>query len=131
MQAACYPTWAPEWPRHAGPAFAPGAIPTVDFLLHHFGAGVKKMPVKTHDRLHAARRATYSAERLFGEALPKQGFTPKRTPTRRSFSAACSRRDCTRIRRVATRYDKLAANYLAMIQLASMRLWLRAYESTA
>jgi len=34
-------------------------------------------------------------------------------------------------RRVATRYDKLAANYLAMIQLASMRLWLRVYESTA
>ncbi len=32
---------------------------------------------------------------------------------------------------VATRYDKLAANFLAMIQLASMRLWLRAYESTA
>jgi transposase len=34
-------------------------------------------------------------------------------------------------RRVATRYDKLAANFLAMIQLTSMRLWLRAYESTA
>ena len=33
--------------------------------------------------------------------------------------------------RVATRYDKLAANFLAMVQLASMRLWLRAYESTA
>ena len=28
-------------------------------------------------------------------------------------------------RRVATRYDKLAANYLAFIQLASIRLWLR------
>src|ERR1700740_312151 len=27
-------------------------------------------------------------------------------------------------RRVATRYDKLAANYLAFIQLASIRLWL-------
>ena len=26
----------------------------------------------------------------------------------------------------ATRYDKLAANYLAFIQLASIRLWLRA-----
>jgi transposase len=25
----------------------------------------------------------------------------------------------------ATRYDKLAANYLAFIQLASIRLWLR------
>ncbi len=34
-------------------------------------------------------------------------------------------------RRVATRYDKLADNFLAMVQLASMRLWLRAYESTA
>ena len=28
-------------------------------------------------------------------------------------------------RRVATRYDKLAATYLAFIQLASIRLWLR------
>jgi transposase len=28
-------------------------------------------------------------------------------------------------RRVATRYDKLAANYLAFIHLASIRLWLR------
>jgi hypothetical protein len=32
---------------------------------------------------------------------------------------------------VATRYDKLAANFLAMVQLASMRLWMRACESTA
>lgn len=35
-----------------------------------------------------------------------------------------------RWRRVATRYDKLAANYLAFIQLASIRLWLRVNEST-
>ena len=34
-------------------------------------------------------------------------------------------------RRVATRYDKLAANYLAFIQLASIRLWLRVNEATA
>jgi hypothetical protein len=34
-------------------------------------------------------------------------------------------------RRVATRYDELAANFLAMVPLASMRLWLRAYESAA
>jgi transposase len=31
----------------------------------------------------------------------------------------------------ATRYDKLAANYLAFIQVASIRLWLRVYEFTA
>jgi transposase len=29
-------------------------------------------------------------------------------------------------RRVATRYDKLAANYLAFIKLASILIWLRA-----
>ncbi|HEX9904747.1 MAG TPA: IS5 family transposase [Propylenella sp.] len=33
-------------------------------------------------------------------------------------------------RRVATRYDKLAANYLAFVKLASIRLWLRVYEFT-
>jgi len=33
-------------------------------------------------------------------------------------------------RRLATAYDKLAANYLAFVQLASIRLWLRANEST-
>lgn len=34
-------------------------------------------------------------------------------------------------RRVATRYDKLVANYLAFVQLASIRLWLRVNESTS
>ena len=33
-------------------------------------------------------------------------------------------------RRVATRYDKLAVNYLAFIQLASIQLWLRVNEFT-
>lgn len=32
-------------------------------------------------------------------------------------------------RRIATRYDRLAANYLAFVQLASIRLWLRVNES--
>jgi transposase len=34
-------------------------------------------------------------------------------------------------RRIATRYDKLAANYRALVELASIRLWLRVYEFTA
>ena len=34
-------------------------------------------------------------------------------------------------RRVATRYDKLAANYPAFVQLASFRLWLRVNESAS
>jgi transposase len=32
-------------------------------------------------------------------------------------------------RRVATRYGKLAAGYLAFVKLASIRIWLRANES--
>jgi transposase len=33
-------------------------------------------------------------------------------------------------RRVATRFDKLARNFLAAVLLASTRLWIRTYEST-
>ncbi len=33
-------------------------------------------------------------------------------------------------RRVATRYDKLARNFLAAVALASTRIWIRNYEST-
>jgi transposase len=32
-------------------------------------------------------------------------------------------------RAVATRYDKRDDNYLAAVQLASIRIWLRSYES--
>ena len=34
-------------------------------------------------------------------------------------------------RRIATRYDKLGATFLAFIQLASVRIFLRSIESTA
>jgi transposase len=33
-------------------------------------------------------------------------------------------------RRIATRFDKLARNFLAAVLLASTRLWTRVYEST-
>lgn len=50
---------------------------------------------------------------------------PWRNLTERFFSKL------KHFRRVAARYDKLAANFLAMVQLASIRLCVRAYESTA
>jgi transposase len=34
-------------------------------------------------------------------------------------------------RAIATRYDKLAENYLAMIKIAAIRIWLRVNESMA
>ncbi len=43
-------------------------------------------------------------------------------------NAFCRLKD---FRRVATRYDKLAENYLAGVKLASARIWMRANESVA
>ncbi len=34
-------------------------------------------------------------------------------------------------RRIATRFEKLGSNYLAMVKLAAIRVWLRTYESMA
>jgi transposase len=34
-------------------------------------------------------------------------------------------------RRIATRYDKTAENFLAALQLVAVRIWLRANESTS
>ena len=42
----------------------------------------------------------------------------------------CAFNKLKQFRRIATRYEKLAANFLAMIRIATIRLWLRAYEST-
>ena len=33
-------------------------------------------------------------------------------------------------RRIATRFDKLARNFLAAVALTSARIWIRTYEST-
>ena len=86
----------------------------------------------------------YDADRI-RELIQDQGATPNISPkSNRRWKPCFSKRlyrernlierffsKLKHFRRVATRYDKLAANFLAMIQLASMRLWLRAYESTA
>lgn len=34
-------------------------------------------------------------------------------------------------RRIATRYEKTAQNFMAMIKIAAVRLWIESYESTA
>jgi transposase len=53
-----------------------------------------------------------------------QPVSVSRNPVERFFNKI---KQC---RRVVTRYDKLATNYLAFIKLASIRIWLRANEST-
>jgi transposase len=62
----------------------------------------------------------------------KRGVWANITPRCNRNDPICFERFFNKIkrRRVATRYDKLAANYLAFIQLASIRLWLSVNEST-
>ncbi len=65
----------------------------------------KREPIVFSPRLYNARNARNAIERFF--ARLKQS------------------------RAIATRYDQLAANFLAAVKLACLRLWLRRYESTS
>ena len=104
-----------------------------DALLDHLGPRTIVLADKAYD-----------ADRI-RELIQDQGATPNIPAKRNRRWKPCFSKRLYRernlierffsklkhFRRVATRYDKLAANFLAMVQLASTRLWLRAYESTA
>jgi len=106
---------------------------TADMLLNHLGP---------HTILLADK--AYDADRIRA-LIEEQGATPNiPAKSNRKWKPCFSKRlyrernlierffsKLKHFRRVATRYDNLADNFLAMVQLASMRLWLRAYESTA
>jgi transposase len=99
-------------------------------------AGLQPKTMVLADRGYDADwiRALVNEQRAWANILPKLNrrepicFSPylyrSRNLVERSFNKI---KQC---RRIATRYDKLAANYLAFIKLASIRIWLRAYEST-
>jgi hypothetical protein len=79
-----------------------------------------------HVNRGARRHAQHSGQsNRNGKPASASGSTANETWFERFFSKL------KHFRRVTTRYDKLAANFLAMVQLASMRLWLRNYGSTA
>ena len=128
--------------RHAAQRDRMGRLPAdanflapiiADTLLDHLGPRTIVLADKAYD-----------ADRI-RELIQDQGVTPNIPPkSNRRWKPCFSKRlyrernlierffsRLKHFRRVATRYDKLAANFLAMVQIASMRLWLRAYESTA
>src|SRR5262245_30311254 len=72
-----------------------------------------------------------SATTALGPTSRREVIAPSRSPSARTSTvrATWSNGSFNKIkhcRRVATRYDELAANYLAFVQLASIRLWLQA-----
>ena len=85
----------------------------------------------------------YDAHRLYQKVIDQGGdpvVPPRRNRKRLHAYDAALYKERNRVerffsrikhfRRIATRYDKLAENFLAMVKLASIRLWLRTYEST-
>jgi transposase len=86
----------------------------------------------------------YSAAWLL-EALRRKRITPNipsraDQPNNPDFDRGAYRRrnlverlvgKLKRFRRVATRYDKLDAHYLAFVQLAAVVVWLRTFGGTA
>ena len=69
--------------------------------------------------------------RLISISILRGGWvlvTPRDVRDRTPFRFFDKIKQC---RPVATRYDKLAANYLPFIKLASIRIWLRANESAS
>ena len=59
--------------------------------------------------------------------LHKPGFSPVLYEQRNAIERLL--RKLKHFRRVAPRYENSAANVLAFVQRASIRIWLRAYES--
>jgi len=76
---------------------------------------------------------------------PSEGHGPTSLPRRTSKDPICFSaflykarnlverffNKAKQVRRIATRYDKLAENYLAALKLVSVRIWLRDNESTS
>jgi transposase len=104
-----------------------------DRLLDHLGPRIIVLAGKAYDA------------DCIREVIQGQGTTPNIPPKSNRRCKPCFSerlyRECNLIERffsklkhfsrVATRYDKLAASFVAMVQLASTRLWRRIYESTA
>ena len=64
-------------------------------------------------------------------ALVKQSaHLPWPLPVSRAQPRRAALHKIKQCRRIAIHYDKLAANYLAVVELATNRIWLCAYEST-
>ncbi len=117
-------------------ALTPGQASDVhgaDILLNHLAAGPVLLGDKGYDadwireKIEAQNAAPNIPDKsnrrekhCFSKTLYKE-----RNRVERFFNKI------KHFRRVATRYEKLGANFLAMVKLAAIRIWLRSIESTA
>ena len=107
--------------------------PMAEFLLHDLPAGADVIADKGYDAdwirdliedQDCTPHIPPKSNRYDGIIYSKTKYK-KRNLIERCFNKL------KQFRHVATRYDRNALNYLAMVKIACLRLWLRFYESAA
>ncbi len=108
-----------------------GDCPAARGLLDHLGPGSVLLADRAYDAdwlrreieaRGAAPNIPSTANRTWSACFSKRLYR-QRNRVERFFNRI------KHFRRAATRYEKHAANFLAMLQLASIRLWLKSIES--
>jgi transposase len=103
------------------------------FTLQGLGAGQILIADRAYDsdllRQNMTARGVFANIKPLARRLDKPAFSPflyrSRNRVERFFNKL------KHFRAVATRYEKHAANYLALVKLAATRIWMRAYESVS
>ena|ERR687897_3350028 len=102
-------------------------------MLQGLGAGQILIADRAYDsdllRQNMTARGVFANIKPLARRLDKPAFSPflyrSRNRVERFFNKL------KHFRAVATRYEKHAANYLALVKLAATRIWMRAYESVS
>ena len=102
-------------------------------MLQGLGAGQILIADRAYDsdllRQTMTARGVFANIKPLARRLDKPAFSPflyrSRNRVERFFNKL------KHFRAVATRYEKHAANYLALVKLAAVRIWMRAYESVS
>lgn len=106
---------------------APHALPNHREFASGSDAGLCHFPPLVNTNAPSLESADYSLDRVSNVWPPRKAIRARvrRYVGSRVFSKL------KHLRPVASCYDKLARNFLSIVPLVSMRLWLRVYESTA
>lgn len=104
-----------------------------EVLLNDLGQGTILLADKGYDVdwIRAKIEAQDAAPNISNKANRKHRHCFSKVPYKERNKVERFFNKIKHFRRVATRYEKLGANFLAMVKLAAVRIWLRSIESTA
>ena len=117
-------------------ALTPGQASDVhgaDMLLNHLATGSVLLGDKGYDAdwIREKIEAQDATPNISDKSNRREKHCFSKVLYREHNRAYCFFNKIKCFRRIATRYEKLGANFLAMIKLAAIRIWLRSIGSTA